>query len=339
MRSRIHQSIVLICQCAFLLASSAWAQHAGPTTDNQVDIQVKVTYEDGRTPVPQVKLELLDNNGVAQNLLFTDKDGRADFIIDLQITKTYNFNLRASRQGIEEVVSDTIHVVHREGTHMVSLQVKSTEHQALQSKLAITSVAQAQVPKDARAAFHNGLSEWEKKNYQPAADYFEKATVLYPQYDEAFNYLGMMYAHLDQPDKSRAAFETAVKLNDKNASADRNLAGLMMRDHNYERAGDLARKSLAVDPMNAFAWTIAAIADLQAGNPDLAVKAARKAHESPHQGYALCHFVAGQALERQHDTAGAKLEYETYLQETPDGPEAPQVRKALARLEAASAQQ
>jgi len=313
---------------------SALAQHAGPMTDNQVDIQVKVTYEDGRTPVPLVKLELLDNNGVAQNLLFTDKDGRADFIIDLQISKTDNFTLRASGKGIEETVSDTVHVVHREGTHMVHFQVKSADNTVPQSKSAITSVAQSQVPKDARNAFRDGLKEWEKKNYQQAAANFEKATALYPQYDEAFNDLGMMYAHLDLPDKSRAAFETAVKLNDKNASADRNLAGLLLRDHNYQAAGDLARKSLAVDPNNAFAWTVAAISDFQTGNPDLAIRACKRAHESPHDGYALCHYVAGQAYERQHDSAAAKLEYETYLQETPNGPEAPQVKKSLARLSA-----
>ena len=320
---------------AMLLVSlSALAQHAGPMTDNQVDIQVKVTYEDGRTPVPLVKLELLDNNGVAQNLLFTDKDGRADFIIDLQISKTDNFTLRASGKGIEETVSDTVHVVHREGTHMVHFQVKSADNTVPQSKSAITSVAQAQIPKDARNAFRDGLKEWEKKNYQQAAANFEKATALYPQYDEAFNDLGMMYAHLDLPDKSRAAFETAVKLNDKNASADRNLAGLLLRDHNYQAAGDLARKSLAVDPNNAFAWTVAAISDFQTGNPDLAIRACKRAHESPHDGYALCHYVAGQAYERQHDSAAAKLEYETYLQETPNGPEAPQVKKSPARLSA-----
>jgi len=329
------QSILAILLFVPLLAR---AQHPGPMTENQVDIQVKVTYEDGRTPVPQVKLELLDHNGVPQKLLFTDKDGRADFIIDLQISGADNFNLRASGQGIEETVSDTIHVVHREGTHMVYLQVNSAEHPAPQSKSAVTSVARSQLPKEAGAAFRSGLTEWEKKNYQQAADYFQKATVLYPQYDEAFNYLGMMYAHLEQPGKSRAAFETAVKLNDKNASADRNLAGLMLRDRDYQRAGDLARKSLAVDPANAFAWTIAAIADLQSGNPDLAVRACRKAHEAPHDGYALCHFVAGQALERLHDPAAAKLEYETYLKETPDGPEAPKVKQALARLVAAEVQ-
>ena len=318
-----------------LVSLSALAQHAGPMTDNQVDIQVKVTYEDGRTPVPLVKLELLDNNGVAQNLLFTDKDGRADFIIDLQISKTDNFTLRASGKGIEETVSDTVHVVHREGTHMVHFQVKSADNTVPQSKSAITSVAQAQIPKDARNAFRDGLKEWEKKNYQQAAANFEKATALYPQYDEAFNDLGMMYAHLDLPDKSRAAFETAVKLNDKNASADRNLAGLLLRDHNYQAAGDLARKSLAVDPNNAFAWTVAAISDFQTGNPDLAIRACKRAHESPHDGYALCHYVAGQAYEREHDPAAAKLEYETYLQETPNGPEAPQVKKYLARVSAA----
>ena len=72
----------VICLFAILLASSALAQHAGPITDNQVDIQVKVTYEDGRTPVPLVKVELLDRNEVPQNMIFTDKDGRADFIVD-----------------------------------------------------------------------------------------------------------------------------------------------------------------------------------------------------------------------------------------------------------------
>ena len=334
MRSR---TLCVVYLSFVLVGIPALAQHAGPMSDNQVDIQVKVTYEDGHTPVPQVKLELLDNHGVAQNLLFTDKDGRADFIIDLQISKTDNFNLRASGQGIEEVVSDVIHVIHREGTHMVYLQVRPTEHPAPQSKSAVTSVAQAQVPKDARNAMRDGLKEWEKKNYQQAAAFFEKAIILYPQYDEAFNYLGMMYARLDQTEKSRAAFETAVKLNDKNASADRNLAGVMLRQHDYQRAGDLARKSLALDSSNAFAWTIAAIADLQAGNPDLAVRAARRAHESPHDGYALCHFVAGQALERQNDPPAAKLEYETYLKETPDGPEALKVKQALARLAAAPA--
>ena len=33
-------------------------------SETKVDIQVKVTYEDGRTPVAQVKLELFDRNNI-----------------------------------------------------------------------------------------------------------------------------------------------------------------------------------------------------------------------------------------------------------------------------------
>ena len=294
-------------------------------TDNQVDIQVKVTYEDGRTPVPQVKLELLDNNGVAQNLLFTDKDGRADFIIDLQISKTDNFNLRASGKSIEETVSDTVHVMHREGTHMVHMQVKSAEHPAPQSKSAITSVAQAQIPKGCPQRLSR-RSERVGEEELSAGRRITSRKLLFsiPNTTRHSIILGMMYAHLDQPDKSRAAFETAVKLNDKNASADRNLAGLMLRDHNYQAAGDLARKSLAVDPNNSFAWTVAAISDFQTGNPDLYRPGLQSRARSP-RTTATRYVTTSPARPRAPARSGPppKLEYETYLKETPRRPRSP----------------
>ena len=339
MKPRTLAELVAVLLVAPLFAINSDAQNPALGLKT-IEIQVRVTSEDGRTPLQQVRVELLSLNDVPLQQLFTDVQGHASFMVDVT-RPTLEFQVRASGKGLEETTSEHIRF-DREmegGTiRIVSLQVKSTSEPPPQSKAAVTSVAQGQVPKDARNAMRDGLKEWEKKNYQQAAADFEKATVLYPQYDEAFNDLGMMYAHLDQPDKSRAAFETAVRLNDKNASADRNLAGVMLSNHDYQSAGDLARKSLAVDPSNAFAWTIAAIADFQAGNPDLAVRACRRAHESPHEGYALCHFVAGQAFERLHDPAAAKAEYEVYLKETPDGPETPKVKQALARLATASAE-
>ncbi len=341
MTSRI--SFRYLCVAALDSRSSAAtlaAQRPLPTPYS-AGIQVRVSIGNQRNAGQQIRVDLITPNGIPMDQRFTDERGIAEFVVDLSHSP-FDFHVRASGKDIEETTSDVIHFdqnMDKGSTRIVFLNVKSTVEPQAQSKSAVTSVAQAQVPKAARNAFHDGLSAWDKKNYQQAADAFEKATVLYPQYDEAFNDLGMMYAHLDQPAKSRAAFETAVKLNDKNASADRNLAGLLLRDHDYQGAGDLARKSLAVDPNNAFAWTIAAISDFQAGNPDLAVKACKRAHESPHENYALCHFVAGQAYERLHDSAAAKLEYETYLKETPDGPEAAQVKKALAHLATAQAPQ
>jgi len=326
---------VLLVTVPFL-TPRALAQSAVPRI-GALEIQVKVTAEDGRTPLPQVRVELLNLNGIPLQQAFTDAQGRVNFILDANRLER-EFRVRASGTGLEDTTSDHILFdpdIERQGSvRLVYLQVKRTDQPSPQSPAAVTSVAAAQVPKKARNAFHDGLASWQKKDYQQAAADFQKATEFYPQYDDAFNYLGMVYARLDQADKARAAFESAVKLNDKNASADRNLAGILLNEHDYKRAAELAQKSVAIDPSSAFALTVLAIAELQMGNLDAAFRYAHQAHGTPHEGYALSHYIAGVALERNHDPKGAKFEYELYLRETPDGPEAAQVKQALARLAA-----
>ena len=304
-------------------------------------LQVKITLANERPVGRHIRVDLLTPTGISIQQQFTDADGQAYFVVDLS-RAPFEFYVRASGKDIEETTSDLIHFdsnMERGSTKIVRLAVKSTKEPAPQSNQPVTSVAQSQAPKEARNALRNGLTAWEKKNYQQAAEYFEKATAIYPQYDEAFNYLGMMYARLDQPEESRAAFETAVELNDKNASADRNLAGIVLREKDYARAEELARKSLSIEPANAVSLTILAIAELQTGNFDEAIRYARQAHMTPHEGYALCHFVAGQAFERKHNTTEAQVEYKVYLAETPNGPEAEKVRQALERVSLASGPQ
>jgi hypothetical protein len=57
----------------------------------------------------------------------------------------------------------------------------------------------------------------------------------------------------------------------------------------------------------------------------------------PHDGYSVVHYIAGEALEEKHQYGEAKLEYTTYLRESPSGPEAAQVKSALERLSNSSA--
>ena len=65
-----------------------------------------------------------------------------------------------------------------------------------------------------------------------------------------------------------------------------------------------------------------------------ALQNALKVHQLPHEGYAVAHYVAGRAYELKQQYQKATAEYETYLRESPDGPEARQVRNALARVTA-----
>jgi Tfp pilus assembly protein PilF len=147
-----------------------------------------------------------------------------------------------------------------------------------------------------------------------------------------------MYYQMGQTDKARAAFERSVALNDKNADGDRNLARMLIHDGNYTRAQDLLKKSLIVEPLNSITLTLMCVTQIQTGDDNGALATSRKVHQLPHEGYALVHEVAGQAYEHLGQLQNAAIEYETYLRESPNGPEAPQVRNALTRLTAASRQ-
>jgi tetratricopeptide (TPR) repeat protein len=199
---------------------------------------------------------------------------------------------------------------------------------------AVTSANALRIPADAQKAFHKGMEAWQHNDYANAAEQFEKAIALYPSYDTAYNNLGVMYIQISEPEKARAAFEKSVALNDKNADADRNLARMLIHDGNFARAAGLLQKSLLVEPLNPVTLTLLSVAEIETGNDDAALATARKTHQLPHEGYSLVHYVAGQAYEHKGQPQDAFAEYETYLQESPSGSEAPQVRNALARLNA-----
>jgi superkiller protein 3 len=201
----------------------------------------------------------------------------------------------------------------------------------------MTSAAELGAPPNARKSFDQGLAAWQKKDYKQAAEKFEKAVADYPQYDTAYNNLGVMYAHLGQNDKAMAAFKRAVELNDKNADADRNLARLMMREKEYSQAEELLKKSLAVEPTQAATLTMLVMAEAQDGKLDDAVKDAQKVHSLHHEGYAVVHYIAGEVLEEKHQNADAINEYNLYLKEAPNGPEAAQAKSAMERLSSPTA--
>ena len=91
-----------------------------------------------------------------------------------------------------------------------------------------------------------------------------------------------------------------------------------------------------VEPLNPVSLTLMCVAEAQTGDDEGALATARKVHQLPHEGYSVVHLVAGQALERKNDPQDAYAEYETYLHESPNGPEAGQVQNALTRLTASN---
>ncbi len=307
-----------------------------PSRNASVEILVRVTLPDDRSAGDQIRVELVSDMGVPVGDMFTDSEGRVAF----RVTSGGTYEVRVSGSPIEGRTTESVRIEDMDKSRTVYVRVKphsdATATSTKSNAPPVTSAAELRIPADARKAFHKGMEAWQRNDYPKAAEHFEKAVALYPQYDTALNNLGVMYYHMGQSEKARAAFEHSVALNDKNADADRNLARILIHEGNYPRAEELLKKSLMVEPLNPVSLTLICVAEIQTGDDDAALATARKVHQLPHEGYSLVHDIAGQAYEHKGQPQNAYIEYETYLKEDPNGAEAGQVKNALARLTASN---
>jgi tetratricopeptide (TPR) repeat protein len=334
-RPKLAILIVLISLCAY---SPAFAQtRSGKPTI--CEIQVHVTYENDRHAGLHLRVDLLNEQSVLMDQQFTDGEGRVSFHVSSDSPGGYR--VRVSGADLEESFSDAITV--NPGDRMTVAYVRLQQKQAAEAPAdtktktaASTSANELRIPADAKRSFMKGMDALYRRDYPKAAEAFEKAVATYPQYDMAYDNLGMTYVMLAQPDKARAAFERAVQLNDKNADADRNYARLLLGSKENARAIELLTKALSVEPQDPSSLTLISIAQLRTGDVNAALQNALKVHDLSHEPHAAAHYVAGRAYEEKQEYQKATVEYETYLSESPDGPEAPQVRGALARVTASA---
>src|SRR5258708_40057230 len=129
----------------------------------------------------------------------------------------------------------------------------------------------------------------------------------------------MVQVELKEVDAAAQSFSKAIELNPTFSAAYRNLARISFTRGNYEEADKLLVKSLEDDPLNAWALTSAANAELILHKYSDAITHARKAHSVPHQGLGGVHIVAALALEATQQPLDAWEEYQLYLDEEPNG--------------------
>jgi tetratricopeptide (TPR) repeat protein len=172
-----------------------------------------------------------------------------------------------------------------------------------------------------------------EKNWESARTSFQKAIDLYPDYDMAYNGLGVACSQMNDTPAARQAFRKAIELNDKYAEAQRNLARLVIADHDYQETASLLNRSLAVEPANAWALNNAAYAELQLHRFKEAADHAQRVHSLPHEGVlANAHVIAALALDALGHRQEAIAQWKLYLKESPHGPNAKRAEDELRRL-------
>jgi tetratricopeptide (TPR) repeat protein len=308
-------------------AANASAQLFNPTPCELV-VRVRIGNIQNQASAG-LTVQLLNGFGTIEQDQKTDAGGMVQFH-----TLTGIHSLRIYGPGIQEytgrVELEKGEIRH---TEMVQVQPEKTGASAATGpESATVPAARLKVPEKAKAEFESGSLALEKKEWAEAKKRFQAAIGIYPEYDVAYNGLGMAAASSGDAKAAREAFEKAVQLNDRFAEAFRNLARISLSERKYDEMDTLLTKSLESDPLNAWALTYAAYAELQTHKFTEAIANARKAHGLPHPGLASVHIVAARALEATQKPAEALAEYKSYLEEDPNGRDAARAREAVARL-------
>ncbi len=315
-----------------LFMVTALAAVQGQVSTVQLRIQV-FSAETKRPLTETVSVELMDGGGVVESEQRTNEQSVANFL-----TGRGSHRLRVTSIEYEEYQASFEIYYESAHTETVYLKPKPPVGGSPASpvgKKGTVSAARLKIPSAAQKEYEHGVAAMEKKDFLKARQHFEKAVLLYPDYDLAYNSLGILAIERNDTEAARKAFATAIKINDHYAQAHRNLARILISERKFPEVEDLLGKSLSIEPMNAWALTQIAYAELQDKKFAEAVENARRAHTLPHEGLAEAHMIAAAALESLHQELAAAAEYQLYLKEAPTGAYAQQAREALTRLQAA----
>jgi tetratricopeptide (TPR) repeat protein len=313
-----------------LLSGFASVVKAQFEPQNPTQLIVRVCLDSYQNPAPQnLIVQLRDGFGGLEHEGHTDTRGVVEFS-----TFTANKRLRIYGPGIVEH-EETIEIEQVETRKLIMVIVKShARSPSVPMRGETIPSGRLAVPERAQKEFQRGSEALAKSQWAKAQQRFDAAIGIYPDYDVAYNGLGVALMGMGDSKSARPAFERAIHFNDGFAEAYRNLAKIALSDRNYEEADTLLTRSLSADPLNAWALAYSAYAELQLHKFDEAIAHAQTAHGLPHKGLASTHIVAALALESSNRQGDALVEYRTYLEEEPNGRDAGRAKEKILRLSA-----
>ncbi len=307
---------------------------ANPQNRSLNTLRVDVVFVEGGHAMSGIRVQLLQGlaSAVPVEVEMTNSSGSVDF----RDLPPGDYRVVVSGDGIETAQSD-VHIEDGEvfGSRLIAVR-KSAEPNSGVPKGVLgdsVTVAELNVPKEATQELTRGDAEMQHNNWKKAAEHFDKAVAIYPQFASGYYNLSVAFSHLGKPDAQRDALQKALKINDSFVPALVSLAHLEVADHKQEQARTFLDKALSADPTNVEALALRVRVDYLQGQDQQAIADAQRVHDLPHQGYATVHYTAAAAFQRLNRIPEMLAQLQLFLQEDPKNPRADYVRQTIAELQ------
>ena len=298
-----------------------------PSTGNTANahITIEVRVDDRYTLDTPVLVEVV-SMGTPVSRSYTDNSGR----VTLHNLSSGSYTANISGPDIEPTsISFSIDFGRMQN---ISASVHRRESAQENVPAGLIDASELSAPKKAHKEYEKGVHEYSENHFDKAEEHFRNAISEYPKYSSAWNNIGSIRMHLNDPAGAEECYRHALDANPNNNYAARNLARLLIGKHNSREAEQVMKRAVVTDPNRPESLVILAYAQLQNGEFDDAIATAKRVHTAPTHSGSLSHLIAARALEMKQQNTAAIAEYQLFLKESPHAAQAKFAQDALARL-------
>ena len=203
------------------------------------------------------------------------------------------------------------------------------------------SATSLMVPNNARKEYEQGVKDLRDNRLPQATQHLERAVGAYDKYAAAWAELGRAYAANREMGKAHRAYEKAIAADPKYAPPYVGLGAVQLDDLDYEGALENIGKAVEIDPTIAagVAGYIQGVANFRLNRMDAAMDSLLDAEKGPHQNLPQLHVILVELYLRKQDSPSAASHMRAYVKEAPQGSFAAEMRKRLAEIDQAAANQ
>jgi tetratricopeptide (TPR) repeat protein len=175
------------------------------------------------------------------------------------------------------------------------------------------------VPSAAKKQYELGLKFVNKSDFQQAANHFQEALSIYPEYLAARNDLGAQYLKLKRIDEAEKQFEIVLGSDPKNFNAKFNMGLVQVERHNYTEAITLLNQAVAIDSTRPVARLWIGIAKLELGDLEVAEQELTRALIMGGTDCVAAHYHLARINFNRGAIEDAKRSVQAYIQMAPRG--------------------
>jgi len=333
MKDRNVRFLLAFFLCACL---SVAAQTVPSQTPRYGTIHGQIRFPDNKTAPVGLAVYLEQQAGGTTAETQSDRMGKFIFeqvVPDLYVVRVRVHGYRAESQGVDLTTFPSAYVtfVLRPEPGSEGAPVPPAGPGASVSAL------DAAAPDEARKNFESGRDLLTQgKDIPKSVDFFQKAIQEYPQYSQAYLYLGLAYSSRQNWDDAEKALQKSIALNKDDAAAFIALGAAENQQKDYPQAEKDLLQAVTLAPDSADA-------QFELGNTYWALQRWPDADQHVAKANALRpdnagqHILMGNILLRERNAEGALKEYKDALRISPDGPFADSARQMVAKIEAALA--